>query len=388
MTEAVRKATGRLGGAKTVIFSLIPLAALLAAIEGGARILELWMPPRIVDLGQGFLPGSRLFVPDPDDPAMLITNPEKLVSFQNQRFARMKTPGTMRLFILGGSSVNYLQYELPHMAERLRQALAPRFQDVEIINCGGLSYGTHRLVLIAAEVLDYAPDALLIYSGHNEFEELEQLDLAHLRLLPLQRLLSHFAAYRFARDRIADIQIARLEKDRRRRELADSVPDTSRTWNRIFTPEEIRERMTAFERNLSTMIELCQSRRVSIIIGTVPSNLLKPNLPGEAGARYQQALALIHGGQREEGLRLARRILREAPRHQASDAENEIIRAVAARYRSPLADVEAAVIAAEPNGIAGETLFNDHCHLTPDGNRLLVAAYEREVRSLFGANAP
>jgi len=371
-----------------VLFSLIPLAALLAVLEGGGRIIELWIPPRIVDLGQGFLPGSRLFVPDPDDPAMLITNPDKLVSFQNQRFPLTKTPGTMRLFILGGSSVNYLQYELPHMAERLRQALAPRFQEVEIINCGGLSYGTHRLVLIAAEVLDYAPDVLLIYSGHNEFEELEQLDLAHLRFLPLQRFLSHFATYRFVRDRIAAIQIAHLEEDRRRREIADSVPDTSRTWNRIFSPDEIRERMISYERNLSTMIELCQSRRVPIIIGTVPSNLIKPNLPGEAGARYQQALALIHGGQREEGLRLARRILREAPRHQASDAENEIIRAVAARYRLPLADVEAAVIAAEPNGIPGETLFNDHCHLTPDGNALLVAAYEREIRSIFGANAP
>ncbi len=387
MTEGVRKPIGRLGWGKTVVFSLIPLATLLAVLEGGGRIIELWIPPRIVDLGQGFLPGSRLFVPDPDDPAMLITNPDKLVSFQKQRFPRAKTPETMRLFILGGSSVNYLQYELPHMAERLRQALAPRFQNVEIINCGGLSYGTHRLVLIAAEVLDYGPDALLIYSGHNEFEELEQLDLAHLRFLPLQRFLSHFATYRFVRDRIAAIQIARLEEDRRRRELADSVPDTSRTWNRIFSPEEIRERMISYERNLSTIIELCTARRVRVVIGTVPSNLIKPNLPGEAGTRYQQALALIQKGQREEGLRLARRILRDAPRHQASDSENEIIRALAARYRIPLADVEAAVIAAEPNGIPGETLFNDHCHLTPDGNSLLLAAYEREILRLFGADA-
>ena len=51
----------------------------------------------------------------------------------------------------------------------------------------------------------------------------------------------------------------------------------------------------------------------------------------------------------------------------------------------PLADVEAAVIAAEPHGVPGETLFNDHCHLNPAGNALLVRVYEKEILRALGA---
>ncbi|HRZ16716.1 MAG TPA: SGNH/GDSL hydrolase family protein, partial [Candidatus Hydrogenedentes bacterium] len=74
-----------------------------------------------------------------------------------------------------------------------------------------------------------------------------------------------------------------------------------------------------------------------------------------------------------------------SPRHQSSDLENAILRELAAENGVPLADVEAAVIAAEPHGVPGETLFNDHCHLNPAGNALLVRVYEKEILRALGA---
>ena len=366
---------------------VLPVALLFGVLEGGARVREVWVPPLVVDLGQGFDPSSRLFVPDPADPSMMVTNPEKTVSFQKQRFARGKPPRTLRVFALGGSSVNYLDYEFPLLAERLQKALADRYDRAEIINCGGLSYGSHRLVLVAGEIINYAPDLVMVYSGHNEFEELQQLRLSGVEVSRAQRVLSRSALYRLLRDFRARRAIAALEEARAQRDLAVSLPDASKTWDYRFTPEEVAGRMQAYRENLAAILRLCRGHGVPVVIGTVPSNLVKPSLPGPDGQRYEaEVLPLLAAGDFTAAAEKGAAILREAsPRHQSSGLENGILRALAAEHGVPLADVEAAVIAAEPHGVPGETLFNDHCHLNPAGNALLVRVYEKEILRALGA---
>lgn len=381
-------ATVSLGWKKNILYSLLPLAILAAFLEGSARLIEIWNPPRTVDIGQGFSSESHLFVPDPNDAKFMITNPNKEVSFQKQRFLATKPPDTFRIFFLGGSSVNYLNYEFPNLANRLAsgfQVSNKEIKQVEIINCGGLSYGSHRLTLIANEIIAFQPNLVLLYSGHNEFEEIEQLELAKIKTIPLQRLLYKSAFCRFIRDRIASYQISDLQKSHNQRISANSIPDAAQSWNHQFSKEEIDQRMEAYRNNLLFIIRLCQDHRIPIIIGSVPSNLVKPNLPGESGKRYQEAADLIARGEYEKGAALGRTILRQtSPRHQSSDTENEILRTVARQTGVPLADVEAAVIAAEPHHVPGETLFGDHCHLNGPGNTILIATYEKEINRLLG----
>ncbi len=372
------------GWKKTLLFSLAPLVVLLGVAEGLCRIIEVWIPPMQVDYGQGFDEDSRLFVPDSTDADRMITNPAKETSFREQSFVMPKPAGTMRIFALGGSSVNYLDYEFPLLAERLQKELSDRFQRVEIINCGGLSYGSHRLVPVAAEVMSYEPDLVLIYSGHNEFEELEQLELADLNTLRLQRALANSALWRFLRDRMAQRHIRRLEDEKNARILAESATELApRNWLHEFTPDEIAQRMDAFRNNLSIIITMCRDNGVPVVIGTVPSNLFRPLFPKEDADPYKEVLALYQQGQYEEGAKLGRQILARTPRHQSSDLENGVIRALAAAFRVPLADVEQAVIDAEPHKVPGETLFNDHCHLNGEGNKILVQTYEARILALL-----
>ncbi|HPU96387.1 MAG TPA: SGNH/GDSL hydrolase family protein [Candidatus Hydrogenedentes bacterium] len=366
---------------RDAVFSILWIACatlfLLGVLEGIARFHEIWNPPMRVDLGQGFDESVRLFIPDPEDRRFMRVNPDRLVCFQNQRFRRIKAPGTLRLAALGGSSVNYLQYEFSRLPEQLLPALNGAYNSLETLNCGGLSYGSHRLVLIAREVLQYDLDLLMIYSGHNEFEELQQLRLSGIEQVRVQRIFSRSALYRWIRDFQARRAIGQLEADRQRRELAVSVPDASKAWLHVFTPEEISSRMDAYRNNLETMIKMCRDAGVPVVIGTVPSNLYRPNLPGPEGERFEKEVRpLYEAGKWEEGLNLARRILMEAsPRHQSSDHENRIIREVAKKWQVPLADVESAVIAREPHGVPGETLFSDHCHLNEKGNRILMETF-------------
>lgn len=368
---------------KTIVLMLAPVLAFFALAEAAARVWEVWRPPLSEDIGQGFTEKSRLFVPDPADSGRMITSPTKTASFHDQHFDMPKPAGTFRIFALGESSVNYLDYEFSIMPERLSGEL-PGAPNVEILNCGGLSYGSHRIQLIAAEILQYDPDLVLLYCGHNEFEELEQLSLAHLELAPFQQVLNKSALYRFVRDLIARRQIRNIEEDKNRRNLAESIPDTSKSWGHVFTQEEKDERMAAFRRNLERIILLCREHKVPLIMGSIPSNLMRPTLADDDGRAYEeQVLPLFRDGRYEEGRAKAQEILKRATRHQSSDLENGVIRELAAQYGVPLADVEAAIIAAEPHGIPGEALFNDHCHLNPEGNRILIQQYEEQILRLF-----
>ncbi len=359
-------------------YILLPVLLLFGLAETAARFRERWSPPMAVDIGQGFDRDSMLFVPT--ESGYMETNPDKRVSFQYQRFARSKPPRTLRIFALGGSSVNYLDYEFSQLQQALETSLSDRYEHVEIINCGGLSYGTHRLVLVAAEIVRYSPDIILLYSGHNEFEEVQQMRLANLQYAPAQRLLGKSALFRLMRDVWARQRIAHLQEAGAQREMAASIPDSSKAWLHEFTPEEVLGRMNAFRDNLESMVSLFAENHIHVVIGTVPSNLFRPNLPGKEGVLYEEVISLFKQGRYKEGLQRGREILRNAsPRHQSSDAENEIIREVAREHRVILADVEAAIIEAEPNGIPGQTLFNDHCHLNPDGNKILRLLYQAKI---------
>jgi hypothetical protein len=51
--------------------------------------------------------------------------------------------------------------------------------------------------------------------------------------------------------------------------------------------------------------------------------------------------------------------------------------------RVALANVEQTVIAREPHGVPGKTMFGDHCQLNPEGNQLLTGVYAQEIIGLF-----
>ena len=107
-----------------------------------------------------------------------------------------------------------------NLAERLSRTVSGHYDRVEIINAGAISYGTHRIVRVLTEVLQYDIDMVLLYSGHNEFEEIEQLELASLDRVDLDRLMFRSAFVRFLRDRIVDLTLVKLKRDQNRRILA------------------------------------------------------------------------------------------------------------------------------------------------------------------------
>lgn len=106
----------------------------------------------------------------------------RLNFFRPDSFLAEKPAGLRRIFVLGGSTVQGRPYAIETAFStwlRLRlEANQPQTR-FEVVNCGGISYASYRVAKILDEVLEHKPDAIVIYTGHNEF--LEDREYAEVR---------------------------------------------------------------------------------------------------------------------------------------------------------------------------------------------------------------
>lgn len=102
------------------------------------------------------------------------TSEHKIRLFNPLSFPVQKAKGTFRIFCHGGSTTYGSPYDgraaFGRWLEDLLEASQPG-TDFEVINAGGLSYASYRIVHLVRETLQYDPDLMVIYTGHNEFLE-------------------------------------------------------------------------------------------------------------------------------------------------------------------------------------------------------------------------
>ncbi len=144
-------------------------AELLLALAGVRPLAE------TEDPFVGFSASAPVFVerPGPDGPVMA-TAPGKLRWFNEQSFPRDKPPGSVRIACVGGSTTYGHPYDDALSYSAWLREILPAAQPgtrFEVINAGGISYASYRETLLVEELCAFALDALVIYSGPNEFLE-------------------------------------------------------------------------------------------------------------------------------------------------------------------------------------------------------------------------
>jgi len=252
---------------------------------------------------------------------------------------------------------------------------------------GGLAYGSYRLLRVAQEIVNYEPDLVLMYIGHNEFEELDQQELAAPQRAALQRQVYRSAFMRLLRDISANARITYMRMRMAHAKLPPEVNYNS-TFGHDFSPEEIDQRMDAYRKNMGGILALCRDHQVPVIMGVMATNLWKPDLLDRYKDTKDEIARLYAAGDYQAGMAIARKMLSTTTHHQASDRENGIIRDLAKEYGTTLVDIEAAIAKAEPHGVTGETLMSDRCHVNGDGQAILVGEYEKAIRDLAGIPEP
>lgn len=169
----VRKTTSR----QRMLLVLIGLG-LIAVLEIILRLLPVGdQSPAQGDPFVGFSAVHPLFISyQADDGSLRMkTAPGKLIWFNPQDFKLEKGPSTFRIFTLGGSTTYGRPFLDATSFSGWLRVLLGRIPEsskrYEVINAGGISYASYRVVIILEELLQYDPDLFIIYTGHNEFLE-------------------------------------------------------------------------------------------------------------------------------------------------------------------------------------------------------------------------
>lgn len=229
--------------------------------------------------------GQRpLFVLDDDRQTYRIAQ-NRRAFFADDSFPKDLAAGTKRVFVLGGSTVQGRPYSLPtSFPTCLQTALNTATADVQwdVVNCGGVSYASYRLLPILDEVLTYNPAAIVVCTGQNEF-------LEFMTYRDAVKAIDTFGETAVGWTNLASVRLARrlfsAESDGNPKKKTDdsmsvlpvevdALLDQSDGWAMYHREGLDRERIgRQFARNLKLMVTRCSERGVPLLLVSPPVNL-------------------------------------------------------------------------------------------------------------------
>lgn len=345
-------------------------------------------------------------------------------------FAATKTPGTVRIFVLGASTLvgfpNPAGTGFPHFLELMLADAYPE-QRFEVINCGVTAVNSHCLLDFTREVLGYDADLLIIYAGHNEFAGPygPSTPFAHVgNARPLIR--GHMFLQRsYLYSALQELAFA----------LPRWVGEPAPAFNLQLVTEQVgvfdaahARTVDNFRDNLADMLTAAAGQNVPVLLGTLVSNL-KDFYPlrsacgdsgGPEGLRIGATMAGLRG-RTQAAQDYLRSVLQEAPECAAAHFElgrlylgagrlaqaraafvtardldrlplrapsilNQVLRDAGRTDGSVVVgDVEAAFSEASPGGIVGNELLTEYLHPTVRGHYLLSRTLVTRLPALAAA---
>lgn len=365
------------------------------------------------DVGKRYFTNRTAFIPEAHDDIFIVN----------------KGSHSKRIFMLGESTMAGFPFDYDATApDFLRDRLSRLLPNdtIEVINLGISAINSYTILDLMKELVNYQPDAFVVYLGHNEFygafgvgstEYLGKWRSA----VNLYISLRDYKIFLLIRDGIIGIKnIISPPVTRRGSTLMEAM--VAKDIIPYGSPD-YRIALQNFEANYRDIIHIAKQHNVPLIISTLASNIRdqKPlladfdqNTPwekrhewseqyqrgGEAMKHndFQAAIASFQNciqidsmqadghyrlGQALDSVREysgAREAYRKARdydgmRFRASSDFNETIKRLSAEEGAPLCDVERAFEEASPHGLIGGTLMYEHLHPNADGYNLLAKQF-------------
>lgn len=353
------------------------------------------------------------------------------VHFQPESFVAKKPAGEFRIFVLGGSTVQGRPWSIETSFTtwlELHLNAADPTRHYEVVNCGGVSYATYRLIPILQEVLHYQPDLIIFCEGHNEF--LEDRSYAHVKsngaaVNWLAQQASRLNTYNILRNAVLHATAPADKQDDSQRPLLGPEVDARLDWKGGMEEYHRDEKwkadvITHFEHSLYQIVRIARDAHVPLVLVNPVSNLqfapFKSEHRADITADEQKDFdALLQQASELYETELARALYlleraamiddQYAQVHyeigncllelgRASDARAALLKAkgldicplrmlepmkdilyrVARETRTPLVDADALIAANSRSGFPDVQWLVDHVHPTISGHQLIADA--------------
>ncbi|MEO1995866.1 MAG: hypothetical protein ABGZ17_11390, partial [Planctomycetaceae bacterium] len=267
-------------GWRRVVFPVLAVGlgfAAIASLECLLWAFDIADPAEVQDPLVGFGTTRPLFEINRET-QQYRTAASRAIYFGTQQFPVQKPVGQFRAFCLGGSTVRGRPYRTAtSLAKWLELELAGRCpdRDFQVVNCGGLSYASYRLIPVLREVLTYEPDLIVLATGHNEF--LEDRTFQDIKFRSRGR--------RWLEERVYGLRLARLigqlrgakGPKRKEKELTKDVEarlDEASGYASYHRNEAWRSQVVAqFDRSLETIVKMCRDAKIPLVLVQLGCNL-------------------------------------------------------------------------------------------------------------------
>jgi tetratricopeptide (TPR) repeat protein len=347
---------------------------------------------------------TSLFIRYPDDPNYWVINKyasEKYFTDTTnatkgniEPFRIIKAKNTFRIFVLGesttagypylhnGSFHRWLQYRLMHT-----------YPDVnfEVINVSLTAVNSYTVLDFGKQVANYQPDALLVYTGHNEYYGALGIGstshIANNRFLVKTVLaLKELRLVQLVNNIITGFKPASSNPDQRenlmkRMAQQQAIPYKSDAYN---------AGITQFRNNMTELCRYMQDKKVPVFLSTLVSNEkdLKPFISDlsdtSANLQYAQANDSYQSGKyleaKQEYIK-AKEL--DLLRFRAPEALNGIMTQLAKQYSNVhLVNARTVFEQHSPNGILGSETLLEHVHPNLYGYALLSEAFYQSIKNV------
>lgn len=377
-------------------------------------------PDGVKDPYVGFAAVRPLFVKDNSGANFKIAEYRKPL-FCDDSFLVEKPQDEFRIFCLGGSTVQGRPFAIEtSFSTWLEQSLgvADDSKQWNVLNCGGVSYASYRLAPIMEEVLNYQPDLIVLYTGHNEFLEdrtYESIKSTSPWIVGAHNRLSSFKTYSLLRSLVVDRP--KVQPATTLSEEVEARLDYKNGLEKYKRDDDWKAGVIEhFGHNLRRMLAAAKSANVPVILCNPVCNLrdaspfksetgegdrlkeledwafskielkqleeLVKRNPRHAGLQYQIGQSYLMAGDIEK----ARHHLVEAKEQDLCplrivEPMYQLIEELRVEFRPSFVDVKKRFEEQADGGIPGRELLLDHIHPSIHGHQLIAQLIVEEMQS-------
>ncbi|HVF38272.1 MAG TPA: tetratricopeptide repeat protein [Gemmatimonadaceae bacterium] len=383
-----------------------------------------------------------LFISYPDRPDYLVPNQEVAKRYfgngpfvptpQMDFFRKSKNARAFRIFFQGESSAigfPYVHGGAPsRMLEQRIQATFPE-RDIEMINTALTAVNSHTLLDFADEIIAQDPDAVMIYTGHNEYYGAFGAGSAGRLMRSRGSVRAYLAVRQLRLGQLALNLVTRTKSA-----ATQSSEGAPRTVMQLMAGDQriplgskrYEAGLDQFRRNLGELLSRYRARRIPVFIATIASNERDqhPFITGLRSGTDSAAWWALHdsatAASRRQDTAAAERFLNRAIgldgsgaiafyslakiqdarqlsaraavsyrhakeldelRFRAPEAINTIIREQAHLHGANIVETQKVLQQAARDGVIGSDLMLEHLHPNIDGYFLVADAFFEAIRS-------
>lgn len=315
-----------------------------------------------------------------------------------QLILKEKPDNGFRIFVIGESSAAGFPYgnnaSFPMYLKRMLQKTFPQKQ-IEVINISMSAINSYALLDLMDEIIEYKPDALLIYTGHNEYYGAlgvgSTQSIGNSRWFVRTYLkLQKFRTFLLIKDIISWFKI-NLNKI-----INDDISLQTSTLMEEVVAEQIipyksklyEQGKKQFQENIELIIQKAKANNVNVILSELVSNLKgqKPFISvndkfGNADSCYNKAVYYESIGDYKKAKEyyIKSKDL-DALRFRAPEEFNEILHKQSKKYKLPIVPLINYFENESPDGLIGNNLMLEHLHPNKDGYFLIAKAFYNTMK--------